>query len=216
MADSTRSSASNAKAPKATPTTKPKPTTKATGAFASGVDLPVAVVLLRGVNVGGHKLAMADLRHLCEEAGGRDVRTYIQSGNVVLRIGLAGDDLAADLAERITAHAGYDVPVVVRSADELAATVANCPFDTSVDPTRLVVSFAQTIPDDPLRNLDPGGFGAERFALVGRDLYLWLPDGQGRSKLAQKLVSTPFGKVGTARNWRTVLTLLDWAETPPA
>lgn len=172
----------------------------------------VAVVLLRGVNVGGHKLAMADLRAVCEDAGAGSVQTYIQSGNVVLVTDLAPAALAGDLEERIGAHAGYEVPVVVRMFEELAATVARCPFDTGVDPTRLVVSFAQRVPDDPLRGLDPGGFGAERFALVERDLYLWLPEGQGRSKLAQKLVGTPFGKVGTARNWKTVTTLLAMAE----
>lgn len=176
----------------------------------------VHVVLLRSVNVGGRKLAMADLRALCEQAGATQVRTYIQSGNVVLRSPLGEHELAEDLERRIGGHAGYDVPVVVRSIDELAATVDRCPFATDGDPSRLVVSFARQVPDEPLRGLDPDGFGAETFALDGRDLYLWLPDGQGRSRLAQKLAATPFGKVGTARNWKTVVTLLALARETDA
>lgn len=174
-------------------------------------------VLLRAVNVGGRSLPMADLRRLCEEAGATDVRTYIQSGNVVLRSGLAEADLVAELADRIEAHAGFAVPVVARSLDELAAVVDGCPFDTSVDPTRLVVSFVADPPGpDALGDLDPDGFGDERLHQAGRDLYLWLPGGQGRSKLVQALGRTPFGRVATARNWKTVLVLVDLARQAEA
>ncbi|MFN8038389.1 MAG: DUF1697 domain-containing protein [Acidimicrobiales bacterium] len=170
------------------------------------------IVLLRAVNVGGRSLPMADLRRLCEESGATGVRTYIQSGNVVLRSPRDEADLTADLAERIAAHAGFEVPVVARSLDELAAVVDGCPFDTTVDPTRLVVSFAaEDHRPTPLGDLDPDGFGDERLHLAGRDLYLWLPFGQGRSKLVQALGRTPFGRAATARNWKTVLVLLDLA-----
>jgi len=170
------------------------------------------IVLLRAVNVGGRSLPMAELRRLCEESGATSVRTYIQSGNVVLRSGLDEADLTTDLTERIEAHAGFDVPIVARSLDQLAEVVDGCPFDTTVDPTRLVVSFAAEAPRPaPLGDLDPAAFGDEQLHLAGRDLYLWLPDGQGRSKLVQALGRTPFGRIATARNWKTVQVLLDLA-----
>lgn len=164
-------------------------------------------MLLRSVNVGGRSLPMADLRGLCQEVGATDVRTYIQSGNVVLRSALGEAALVDALAHTLAEHTGFEVPVAVRTADELCGTVDRCPFDTTVDPKTLVVLFAQEVPDEPLGAMDPGGFGEERFELVGRDLYLLLPHGQGRSKLVQALARTAFGKVGTARNWKTVFTL---------
>ncbi len=170
------------------------------------------ILLLRAVNVGGRKLPMADLRRLCEEAGATGVRTYIQSGNVVLRSSLDEAAVTADLSERIEAHAGFAVPVVARSLDELATVVDHCPFDTTVDPTRLVVSFVDEVPPSPFGDLDPDAFGDEQLHLAGRDLYLWLPDGQGRSPLVQALTRTPFGRAATGRNWKTVGILLDLAQ----
>ncbi len=169
------------------------------------------IAWLRSVNVGGRSLPMADLRRVCEAAGATDVRTYIQSGNVVLRSARTEDELVDALETSIADHAGFEVPIAVRTVDELTAVVDGCPFHTTVDPKTLVVSFAQTTPDDPLGSLDPDDFGDERLELVGRDLYLLLPHGQGRSPLVQALARTPFGKVGTARNWKTVLTVLAMA-----
>lgn len=169
---------------------------------------PVIIALLRGVNVGRRRLAMADLRAWCEGAGHRDVRTYVQSGNVVFRSALGIDAVAADLEARLTAECGFDVPVVVRSLDAWSEVVRRCPFDTSVDPTRLAVAFAPgPSGTDALGSLDPEAFGAERLAVDGGETFLWLPDGQGRSPLAQAFGRTPLGRRSTVRNWRTVLAL---------
>jgi len=172
------------------------------------------VVLLRGINVGkNRKLPMAELRTICVDAGCADVRTYIQSGNVVLRSAQKAPALVAELERRIRAHTGFDVPIVVRTVDELESVVARCPFDTSVDPTTLVVAFSQQRPPrGALRDLDAGAFGDEQFVLDGRDLYLSLPGGQGRSKLAAAVARTRTGAVATVRNWKTVETLLALAQ----
>jgi uncharacterized protein (DUF1697 family) len=178
------------------------------------------VALLRGINVGGAKrLPMAYLRAVCAAAGGTDVRTYIQSGNVVLRHDLGREALVASLEAAIAAKTGFAVSVVIRTAAELAQVVERCPFDTSVDPTTLVVWFSPTvIEQDWLAGVDPDAFGQERFAAIGHELYLSLPDGQARSTLIEALTkalaATPIGAVVTARNWRTVLTLLEMATTP--
>lgn len=170
-------------------------------------------MLLRGINVGrGRTLRMADLRALCVDAGCESVETYIQSGNVVLRSSMDDDLLADRLESIISDHAGFQVPVVVRTAESLSAVQAHCPFDASGDTKPLLVSFVQSLPDgDPIGGVDPGGFGRERFILDGRELFMYLPDGQGRSKLAKALARTPFGSVATVRNWRTISKLVEIA-----
>jgi len=173
---------------------------------------PVVIALLRAVNVGARRVAMSDLRRWCEEAGHRDVRTYVQSGNLVFRSGLPLADVAGDLEARLAQRCGFEVPVVVRTADAWGAAMARCPFDTSGDPTRLVVAFAPgPLGPDALGGLDPDADGAERLHVEGGEVYLWLPDGQGRSPLAQAFARTPAGKVATARNWRTVAQLASLA-----
>jgi uncharacterized protein (DUF1697 family) len=170
--------------------------------------------LLRSVNLGNTRtLRMSELRALCTEAGYEAVRTYIQSGNVVLRARMSEPQLVADLEARIAAHAGFEVPVVARSCAQMRAVVETCPFDKTCDPTKLVVAFLAAAPArTALDELAPDAFGDERFALVGRDLYLEVPHGQARSPLMQALARLDTGTTATVRNWRTVTTLLDMAE----
>ena len=177
--------------------------------------MTIWVALLRGINVGGRRLAMADLRDLFRAAGHDDVRTYVQSGNVVFHAdatAAAETALAADLSRRIGEHCGYEVPVMLRTGEQLAATIEHCPYPTGGDPTRLVVSFAPR-PVEPadVEGALPSAGPGEDLTFIGRDLYLWLPDGQGRSPLVQALAKRPAGREFTARNWRTVTTLAEWS-----
>ncbi len=170
------------------------------------------IVLLRGINVGGkHKLRMADLRRLCAQVGCHEVQTYIQSGNVVARADMDELTLVAALDHQLTTHVDFDIPVVVRTVEEMESVVEHCPFDITVDPTTLIVGFAPLQPADPLKELDPHAFGAELIALHGREFYLYLPDGQARSKLVQAIARTPMGALATVRNFRTVTKLLGMA-----
>lgn len=171
------------------------------------------MVLLRGINVGGaHRLAMADLHAVCAAAGCTDVRTYIQSGNVVLSSAQPSANLTVELERRISTHAGFAVPVVVRTSVEWASVVRRCPFDTTVDPTKLVVWFASgSASTESVAQIESLDVGAERCVAVGSEAYLWLPQGQAGSKLVQALGRTPFGKASTARNWRTILALDEMA-----
>jgi len=166
------------------------------------------VALLRGINVGGrHKVAMADLEDLFAEAGGKSIVTYIQSGNVVFtHVARSPDKLGADLARRIEAMTGFTVPVVVRTAAELAAVVANNPFPGR-ESTLHVTFLSADPPPGALDAVDAAAFAPEEFALVGREIYLHLPNGMARTKLPQALdvFSTPV----TTRNWRTVCKLVD-------
>jgi uncharacterized protein (DUF1697 family) len=176
--------------------------------------MPAFVALLRGINVGGNRMIkMSDVRELFEVAGARDVATYIQSGNVVFSHATRSEPiLAADLEKRIVKATGFAVPVVLRTAGELARVIADSPFpDANAD--HLHIAFLSARPPANLPPIDGRAFAPERCAVVGRDIYLYLPNGMGRSKLAAAVLARPtaIGAAGTARNWRTVLKLSELA-----
>lgn len=183
-----------------------------------GADTPgdVHVVLLRGVNMGGHnRLPMQDFRAVLVDAGCAEVRTYIQSGNAVFR---AAPALAARLPETLAAalleRFGLRVPVVLRSAAELRAVVAGNPFAReAAEPTRVHVAFLADAPAAArVARLDPERSPPDRFAVRGREVYLHLPNGAARSKLTTDYLDRTLATTSTGRNWRTVLTLLEMAE----
>lgn len=169
------------------------------------------MALLRGVNVGGRKLSMAALRDGLVAAGCADVETYIQSGNVVMRPpATTPADLDGWLSERIGELAGFEVPTVTRSAGELDAVVAGNPYPQATGTQLHVVFFAVAPDPSVVASVQPERFAPESCTLVGRDLYLFVPDGLGRAKLpvaldqaARRAKASP----GTARNWNTVLKL---------
>jgi uncharacterized protein (DUF1697 family) len=167
------------------------------------------IALLRGINVGGNrKIHMADLRDLFAAAGCEDVASYIQSGNVIFtHPAAAGDELAADLEKHIEVATGFDVPVILRTSEAWEGVVRANPY-TGVEPTALhVVFLAQPPAADAVAAFDAARFAPEAFTVVGREVYLHLPDGMGRAKLPPAL---PLIRgTGTARNWRTVLKLAE-------
>jgi uncharacterized protein (DUF1697 family) len=166
------------------------------------------VALMRGINVTGkNKLAMRDLAAIFEAAGCADVRTYIQSGNVVYRTGAANAKrVPALVTAAIARDFGYRVPVVARTAAEFAAALTANPFlKRSTDPTTLYVAFLAAVPTPAqAAALDPERSPADRFALVGRDLYVYLPNGVAGSKLTNDYLDRRLGTVSTVRNWNTV------------
>lgn len=169
------------------------------------------LALLRGINVGGkNKLPMNDLLVLFAEAGCRDVRTYIQSGNVIFT---AAPDIVTPLPGVITARIqerfGYRVPVVMRTAEELGAVIRHNPFIAAgADEATLHVLFLSERPaardtDD----LDPDRSPPDTFIVRGQEVYLQLPNGAARTKLTNAYFDTKLATVSTGRNWRTVTTL---------
>jgi uncharacterized protein (DUF1697 family) len=173
-------------------------------------DGPMAriVALLRGVNIGKRQLPMAGLRSGLEAAGCTDVATYVQSGNVVLTPPKeAGQDVAGWLADAIGEIAGFAVPVVVRTKTEMAKVTAANPYPDAGG-TTLHVIFCSSKPPALTAELD--AVAPEHATVVGRDVFLHLPNGMGRATLPA-LVEKDLkraGVVGTARNWNTVETLL--------
>lgn len=173
----------------------------------------VLVFLLRGINVGGHgRLPMATLRSIAEDLGMTDARTYIQSGNLVAGWDIAPDDAGPALQAAIAAEVGFAPAVLVRTADELRATVDATPFATDrIDTKELHVTFLDTDAAAALAGLDVDAFAPERVVAIGRALHLHLPGGIGRSPLATALTRRGPAVDATTRNWRTVTTLADMA-----
>ncbi len=176
--------------------------------------MPAYVALLRAINVGGrNSFAMAALRTVCAELGATHVATYIQSGNVVFKHPQRTiAKLTTQLAAAIAATAGFEVPVVLRTAAEWSFAIANNPFITD----DVHCSFLPAVPPSTaLAKIAPATFAPSRFSLVGREVYLSLPDGIGNSKLAGALARAL--PTATTRNWRTVVTLGEMlAELPQA
>ncbi len=172
------------------------------------------VALLRGVNLAGkRRVGMTQLRVLLTERGYEDVRTHLQSGNVVLRASAGVAQLERDLAEAIEAQFGFAVPVVVRSAAQLDTVIADEPFgDTITEPKLYQVSFlAGPAPAGTEQRLQALAAGAERVKVGSQEIYTWHPDGIGRSKLATALSAPAMGVVATTRNFRTVRALAELA-----
>jgi uncharacterized protein (DUF1697 family) len=171
------------------------------------------VALLRGINVGGRgRLPMADLRAVATGLGYDAVATYIQSGNLVLSTADRAETVAEDLAAAIAASSGVQPAVVVRTRSQLAAVVRDNPFlVTGEDEGHLHVMFAGGPASAAVASLDLAAYAPEAAIAVDTDLYLLLPNGVGRSRLATDL-GRQKGTVGTMRSWRTVTALLAMAD----
>ncbi len=170
------------------------------------------IALLRAINVTGTgALRMADLRALCTRLGFGDVRTYIQSGNVVFSTAEPTPTAKAALEAALLRKVGRPTRAVLRTADELARVVAANPYPEA-PPDRLLILFL----DAPPARADAARLkrwpvpAGERMTLVRRELFIHFPDGQGRSRL-----KVPFADVGTGRNLNTVRALLAMARGEP-
>jgi len=156
---------------------------------------------------------MPKLRELLSGAGMKNVRTYVQSGNVVVDSGKSPDRLARDCRKLIADELRLEIAVVARSSQELAEVVKLDPLgDVAENPKRYQVSFLDSEPDpEVIEKLSSLPLGEERFFAHGRELYAWHPEGVARSKLWNTLAGKGLGVTATARNWTTVTTLLEMA-----
>jgi uncharacterized protein (DUF1697 family) len=177
--------------------------------------VPRLIVLLRGVNIGPrNRVPMPELRELLTEAGFDDVRTYVQSGNVVLSSAKPPAQVSRAVEREIAKALGLDLAVVVRTRAELAKVVQRNPLgDIADNPKRYQVSFLGAKPNRAvLRKLEAAVVPPEQFVAVGREIYAWHPAGVARSKLWALLAGRDLGVAATARNWTTVTKLLALAD----
>lgn len=174
--------------------------------------MTVWVALLRAVNVSGvNKLPMAEFRAMLGKIGLEAAKTYIQSGNAVFRSPLAAPVLSQAIADATLAHFGFRPPVLVMEAAEFHQALARNPFPQFADqPTQLHAFFmGRTLPDAGFAFLKALAVPGEEYAVRGRVLWLYLPHGSARSKLALRTMALPVDI--TARNLRSVQAVADLA-----
>ncbi|MFC3750103.1 DUF1697 domain-containing protein [Paenibacillus sp. GCM10012306] len=171
--------------------------------------MPTYVALLRGINVGGNKIIkMQDLKAMFQSLGYENVRTYIQSGNVVFESSETSySAVGKDIEQQIETVFGFEVSVIIRTQEELERVIADNPFDLSEpeDFKRLYVSFLAAEPSaEALEKLLPYGDGPDKIRFVGREMYTLYEISVSKSELFKVPVDKILGMPITARNWNTV------------
>lgn len=173
--------------------------------------MTMIIAFLRAVNVAGkNKIRMDELQALCRDMGLRDARTYIQSGNIVF--GAGPRFRSAQLEDEIERVYGFRPHVITRTAAELRAVVERNPI-SGAKPNQLLVFFLSGTPDgDAVEKVRQMGIEPEEIHILGAEMYIHFPFGQGVSKLPMARIEKTLGVTGTGRNWNSVLALLAMAE----
>jgi len=164
------------------------------------------VALLRGVNVAGHaRVSMDELRKCFESQGLEKTRTYIQSGNVVFEHKIANaSGLIEKIEKGIKAVFGLDVRVIIRTRAEMSRVIENTPFRAE-EHDKAHLTFLSAEPKDvPTREIEAVKDKTEKFLVSGREVYLYCPNGYGKSKLSNSFFERKLKVSATTRNWRTV------------
>ncbi|HEY1464296.1 MAG TPA: DUF1697 domain-containing protein [Terriglobales bacterium] len=179
--------------------------------------MPVIIALLRGVNVGVHnRMKMDALRDLCQSLGFTDIKTYVQSGNVVFRTKEKDEaKLRGRMEAAIEKKFGFRPDVILRSTAEMREAIAKNPFAKrrGIEPDRLLLTFLAEAPStEAKKKLAEIKIDPELLYLIGRDLYIYFPEGLARPKLPWMSVVKALKTTGTGRNWNTVEKLLQMAE----
>jgi uncharacterized protein (DUF1697 family) len=178
-----------------------------------------SIALLRGINVGGkNTVRMAELVSLLQSLHFANVRSYLQSGNFVFDHGRAGPSALSDgIEQAISQKFGFDVKVIVRTAEELRSLISGNPLldMPEIDREKLHVTFLKDTPVKP----DISYFEAikepkERLRIKGKEVFLYCPNGYGRSKLTNQAFEKKQGVAATTRNWKTVNALAEMVTTP--
>ena len=171
--------------------------------------MPTYVAMFRGINVAGHKIIrMQDLRASFEALGFRRVRTYVQSGNVIFESEKASlKNLSKAIEEKILSKFGFSVKLVLRTSSEMKQVVGDNPFlkEKGIGDSKLHVTLLSAFPAEAaLRRLEGLNALPDRFLIKGREIYLYCPNGYGRTKLSNNTFEKLLSVEATTRNWRTV------------
>jgi uncharacterized protein (DUF1697 family) len=165
------------------------------------------VVMLRGVNVGGNILKMDRLRELCDELGFKNTQTYVQSGNLVFETDHSQPALCSLIEKRLAGETRLPISVILRTPAELVKIISGNPFlkEKGIDLSKLHVTFlAKPVGKDGVGKLAAINAGADRFRVIGKEIYLHCPNGYGETKLSNNALQKVLGVNATTRNWNTV------------
>lgn len=173
------------------------------------------IALLRGINVGRNKrIKMDDLVESLDSLGLQNTKTYLQSGNVIFsHDSFDSDKIARDIEERISQTFGISVNVIIRTDNELEGIIKRNPFikDPDIEIDKLHVTFLQELPDSI--DLDLNKSENEKFEVIGREIYLYLPNGYGRTKLTNNVFEKNLKTIATTRNCKTTNKLLELSKS---
>jgi uncharacterized protein (DUF1697 family) len=173
------------------------------------------IAILRGINVGGkRKILMTDLKSLCENLGWKHVESYIQSGNLIFDSNLENSELECRLEKAIADQFGFDVPVIVRTAEELEDSIRNNPFFVkSADISQLHLTFLKSHPtDEHLKKIKGFSVEADSFAIINKDVFVFCEGKYHQSKLTNNFFEKKLGTGASSRSWKTVLKLKELVE----
>jgi len=176
------------------------------------------ICMLRGINVSGQKLIkMEDLRLTFEIMGFKNVRTYIQSGNIIFESKESNsEDIENLIKKTILNEYGYDVSVMVKQKKELVEVLENNPLIKSgnEDHSKLHVTFLSDTPlEENLKKIKGADYGSGEFFVSGNTVYLYCPDGYGRTKLSNNFFENKLKVTATTRNWKTVTKLVELSDS---
>ncbi len=174
--------------------------------------MPIFIALLRGINVSGKNVIKMDtLRECFGQLGFTGVRTYVQSGNVVFgNANASGSRLRKTIEQAILSEIGFAVPVLLRTSKQFAEIAGGNPFlqQSEIDASKLHVTFlSDNPPQNALALLRPLANTSEKLCIIGREIYLYCPDGYGNTRLSNTAIEKKLSVCATTRNWNTVNTL---------
>ena len=176
------------------------------------------ISFLRGVNMTGHNsIKMTDLSALFINLGLKDAKTFIQSGNVIFSdTGKKPQTaISTTLEHAILERFNYSIPVMIRTNQELSDLFSSNPFlkETNFDPSKMAVLFLHDEPTDvQIKKVASVDYPPDKFRIIGREIFIYCPNGFGRTKLYTNFFEKKMGVMGTARNWKTITTILGIAK----
>jgi uncharacterized protein (DUF1697 family) len=188
-------------------------TPKSDGHYTNNKSMDKYISILRGINVGGNrKILMSDLKSMFEKLGFSKVQTYIQSGNVIFESEQkeSNSNLEQNIQQMIVETFGFDVPVIVRTADEWTESIVNNPFwkEPNADIDRLHLTFLKEIPSpELLEKIKTFQYLPDRYEIIGSDVFIFCAAGYGTSKLINPFFESKLKTPATTRNWKTVIKL---------
>jgi uncharacterized protein (DUF1697 family) len=165
---------------------------------------------------GHNSIKMADLAKMYKDLGFSDVQTYIQSGNVVFKTvdGLSLTGLSKKIEGGIHKNFGHTVPAIIRTIPDLNGIISANPFldEANFDQAKNAVIFLYDKPvEDQIRKVADVSYPPDKFSIIGREIYTYCPNGFGKTKLYTNFFESKMKVTGTARNWKTITTILNIA-----
>lgn len=170
----------------------------------------IYIALLRGINVGGHnKMPMTELRALLSDLEVQDVRTYIQSGNVVFKSHeVSGPRLEGQIKGAIKNHFGFEIPVLIKTVSELQSIFDDCPFPQEKKEQSYFNILHRAPEAQNIEEASQKSYLDEEFVITEKCIYLYCKNGYGRAKFSSTFFEKKLKTIATARNYKTMLKLL--------